>query len=125
MLNMAPLRNGRDRSSNQRNAGENIPTPDPTLEAVYRIAQTVGDQAVITNQIMSELQRQDRKTDVTHIRPLYQGMSEFRSNNPPVFNGGMNLDIAEKWIQQLDKIFGTMICTEEQKVTYGTFMLQG
>lgn len=53
----------------------------------------------------------------------FQGLTEFRRNNPSKFNGEYDLDKAEVWIQEMEKIFEAMMCPMEQRVTYATFML--
>ena len=53
----------------------------------------------------------------------YQGLDRFQRNNPSTFNGGYNPDGAQKWIQEIEKIFRVMACPEEQKVPFGTYTL--
>jgi len=35
----------------------------------------------------------------------YQGLDRFQRNNPSTFNGGYNLDGAQNWIREIEKIF--------------------
>jgi hypothetical protein len=51
-------------------------------------------------------------------------LERFLKNNPQAFNGGHNPDGAQKWLENMEKIFGAMRCLEAQKVTLGTYMLQ-
>ncbi|KAK2375585.1 cleavage and polyadenylation specificity factor subunit [Trifolium repens] len=51
-------------------------------------------------------------------------LERFLKNNPQAFNGGHNPDGAQKWLESMEKIFGAMRCSETQKVTLGTYMLQ-
>ncbi|KAK2444363.1 cleavage and polyadenylation specificity factor subunit [Trifolium repens] len=51
-------------------------------------------------------------------------LERFLKNNPQAFNGGHNPDGAQKWLENMEKIFGAMRCSETQKVTLGTYMLQ-
>ncbi|XP_006601589.1 uncharacterized protein [Glycine max] len=55
----------------------------------------------------------------------YQGLDRFQRNNPPAFNGGYNLDGAQNWIREIEKIFRVMACPKGQKVTFGTYTLVG
>ncbi|MDV3201234.1 MAG: hypothetical protein Q8877_03555 [Sweet potato little leaf phytoplasma] len=55
----------------------------------------------------------------------FKGLADFRKCNPPKFGGGFRPDEAQRWIQELEKIFQTIPCTEEQKVTYAAYMLVG
>lgn len=55
----------------------------------------------------------------------FQGLMEFRRNNPSQFNGEYDPEKAELWIQEMEKIFEAMMCPNERRVTYATFMLTG
>nr|XP_004490766.1 uncharacterized protein LOC101508821 [Cicer arietinum] len=50
-------------------------------------------------------------------------MSRFHKANPPSFEGHYNPDGAQKWLQEVEKIFIWVACFEGQKVHLGTFML--
>ena len=52
----------------------------------------------------------------------YRGLTTFRKNHPPKFNGDFDPEGA---IAEIEKIFEAMGCLKEHKVTYVTFMLQG
>ncbi len=49
----------------------------------------------------------------------------FLKQRPPSFAGGLNPLEAEGWIQKLEKIFEFLGCTDEQKVKFATYMLEG
>ena len=51
-------------------------------------------------------------------------LERFLKNNPQAFKGGYNPEGAQKWLEGMEKIFGAMRCSEVQKVTLGTYMLQ-
>ncbi|KAK2420705.1 hypothetical protein QL285_031409 [Trifolium repens] len=50
-------------------------------------------------------------------------LERFLKNNPQVFKGGHDPDVAIKWLEAMERIFGAMRCSETQKVTLGTYML--
>ncbi|XP_073224802.1 uncharacterized protein [Cicer arietinum] len=50
-------------------------------------------------------------------------MGRFHKASPPSFEGHYNPNGAQKWLQEVDKIFRGMACPEGQKVHLGTFML--
>ncbi|GMY33606.1 hypothetical protein FCV25MIE_28848 [Fagus crenata] len=56
-----------------------------------------------------------------------QGVTQeiFLKQRPPSFAGGPNPLEAEGWIQKLEKIFEFLGCTDEQKVKFATYMLEG
>ncbi|GKV26954.1 hypothetical protein SLEP1_g36165 [Rubroshorea leprosula] len=45
--------------------------------------------------------------------------------NPPTFKGSLDPLEAENWIQDMKQIFDVLKSTDEQKVTYATFLLRG
>ncbi|XP_073224792.1 uncharacterized protein [Cicer arietinum] len=50
-------------------------------------------------------------------------MDRFHKANPPSFEGHYNPNGAQKWLQEVEKIFRGVACPEGQKVHLGTFML--
>ena len=52
-------------------------------------------------------------------------MVEFQKLNPPPFKGTIDPLEAENWINEMEKTFDTMEGTEEEKVAFATYMLQG
>ena len=39
--------------------------------------------------------------------------------------GEYDLDVVERWVRQIEKIFRVLKCTTEQKVALATYMLEG
>ncbi|XP_027357380.1 uncharacterized protein LOC113866779 [Abrus precatorius] len=66
--------------------------------------------------IVDVLERQNTSTP-------NRGLSEFRKNKPSQFHSGFNLDGTQLWIEELEKIFEAMACTDEEKVMYVVYML--
>lgn len=52
------------------------------------------------------------------------GVGEFHKLKPPTFLGSANPLEGEDWIVAMEKAFEVMECSDEEKVTYGTYMLQ-
>ena len=53
------------------------------------------------------------------------GLAEFRRMDPPRFEGGFNPEGAQRWLQDVEKIFRTMNCADTQKMVFATYMLVG
>ncbi|RDY00609.1 hypothetical protein CR513_16188, partial [Mucuna pruriens] len=51
------------------------------------------------------------------------GVTYTNRTNPPLFRGGYDLDGAQNWTREFEKIFCAMECTGVQKVTFGTYVL--
>lgn len=49
----------------------------------------------------------------------------FLKGKPPQFGGDFNPEGAEKWLQEIEKIFSFTHCRENRTVYYATFMLAG
>lgn len=80
------------------------------VEAIQAIREMVAVMLQQTNQ---------RNEEVAE----FQGLSEFKRNNPSEFVGGYGPEKADLWIQEMEKIFCAMTCTNRQKVTFATYML--
>ena len=52
-------------------------------------------------------------------------LNQFRKANPPSFLGEHDLVKVERWVMQLEKIFGLLECTMDQRVSLATYMLEG
>ena len=67
--------------------------------------------------------------NVARIMEQRQGhqsnMTEFKKLTPPSFEGSTKPLVAEKWLTKMEKAFRVLRCTEEEKVNYATYMLQG
>ncbi|XP_027364556.1 uncharacterized protein LOC113871655 [Abrus precatorius] len=55
----------------------------------------------------------------------YQGLSAFTRHDPPKFEGGFNLEGAQRWLADVEEVFNAMGCHEEHKVSYATYLLCG
>ena len=49
----------------------------------------------------------------------------FRKLGPPVFKGTTDPFEAEAWVKRMEKLFTTMGCIDDRRVTFATFMLEG
>ncbi|XP_057418898.1 uncharacterized protein LOC130713116 [Lotus japonicus] len=54
-----------------------------------------------------------------------RGLDKFLKRNPPNFKGEYNPDGAYKWMTQVEKILNSMNCTDNQKVNYASYLLEG
>jgi len=50
-------------------------------------------------------------------------LETFLRNHPPTFKGRHDLDGAQTWLKEVERIFRVMQCTEAQMVRFGTHML--
>ncbi|RVW89871.1 hypothetical protein CK203_034410 [Vitis vinifera] len=49
---------------------------------------------------------------------------DFKKLGPPYFSGATDPIEAEAWILKMEKFFGVIDCSEEQKASYAAFMLR-
>ena len=47
---------------------------------------------------------------------------DFRSLDPPRFTGSTDLDEAENWLKDIERIFKVIRCTEEETIRLATFL---
>nr|KYP42044.1 hypothetical protein KK1_036557 [Cajanus cajan] len=52
-------------------------------------------------------------------------LAEFRKCNPPQFAGDVDLEVADRWIRELEKIFIVLGCPLERRLAYVVYMLVG
>lgn len=52
-------------------------------------------------------------------------LEKFQRNKPPTFKGKYDPDGAQEWLKVIEKIFRVMNFSEEQKVSFGTYILVG
>jgi hypothetical protein len=52
-------------------------------------------------------------------------LEHFRKLGPPVFKGTTDPFEAEAWVKRMEKLFTTMGCTDDRRVTFAAFMLEG
>ena len=50
-------------------------------------------------------------------------LETFLRNHPPTFKGRYDLDGAQTWLKEVERIFRVMQCNEAQMVRFGTHML--
>ena len=87
------------------------------------------EQAVAATQMMGQLGRQPKVgPGANHNGPgvdlEYLKFVEFRKANPPNFRGAFNPDKADEWVKAMEKVFSFLDCTDRQKVTFATYMLE-
>ncbi|MQM06227.1 hypothetical protein Taro_039050 [Colocasia esculenta] len=56
--------------------------------------------------------------------PVMQ-VEKFLRLQPPTYTGGLNPDIAEHWIHEVERVFTTMRCPAVDKVVLATYQLRG
>ncbi|KAL6332469.1 hypothetical protein AAG906_008497 [Vitis piasezkii] len=110
---------GRDRSIPFAN--DDVPLveglPPVSAEGIYRYLGT----------LVGLVERQARAvgTNVQGQSSSSRGSSfdDFKKLGPPYFSGATDPTEAEAWILKMEKFFGVIDCSEEQKASYAAFML--
>ena len=54
-----------------------------------------------------------------------RALEQFQKLNLPAFKGEADPIQAEEWLRQIEKILDVMECTENQQVSFTSFMFQG
>ena len=62
---------------------------------------------------------------LTTVNNPRRALEQFQKLNPPPFKGGVDPIQAEEWLRQICKILDVMECTEDQRVSFTSFMFQG
>ncbi|XP_056171721.1 uncharacterized protein LOC115693284 [Syzygium oleosum] len=61
---------------------------------------------------------------VNAIRPMSKLVEQFLKLKPPRFDGRGNTEAAPRWVEELEKAFEVLGCTEEEKVILAVYQLQ-
>ena len=57
--------------------------------------------------------------------PNDMALERFQKFKPPTFDGEKEEEVAEKWLQSMEKIYLALNYSEARKVTFGAFQLEG
>ena len=53
-----------------------------------------------------------------------KGLTEFKKLSPLAFKGETTAHEVEAWVNEMEKTFKALECTDEEKVRFATYMLQ-
>ncbi|RVW14025.1 Transposon Ty3-I Gag-Pol polyprotein [Vitis vinifera] len=111
----------RPASSQNSQANDDVPPveglPPVSAEGIYRYLGTLAG--------LVERQARAVGTNVQGQSSSSRGSSfdDFKKLGPPYFSGATDPTEAEAWILKMEKFFGVIDCSKEQKASYATFML--
>ncbi|RVW70653.1 Retrovirus-related Pol polyprotein from transposon 17.6 [Vitis vinifera] len=111
----------RPASSQNSQANDDVPPveglPPVSAEGIYRYLGTLAG--------LVERQARAVGTNVQGQSSSSRGSSfdDFKKLGPPYFSGATDPTEAEAWILKMEKFFGVIDCSEEQKASYAAFML--
>ena len=105
------------------------------MDTMHEMAYAMREQAAATHQMMDQL---DKWLEAGHGGNLhglgnphglgadldYLKFAEFRKANLPNFRGVFDPDKANEWVKAMEKVFSILDCTDHQKVTFATYMLE-
>ncbi|RVW95658.1 Transposon Ty3-I Gag-Pol polyprotein [Vitis vinifera] len=107
--------------SQNSQANDDVPPveglPPVSVEGIYRYLGTLVG--------LVEHQARAVGTNVQGQSSFSRGSSfdDFKKLGPPYFSGVTDPTEAEAWILKMEKFFGVIDCSEEQKASYAAFML--
>ncbi|RVW93540.1 Retrovirus-related Pol polyprotein from transposon 17.6 [Vitis vinifera] len=111
----------RPASSQNSQANDDVPPveglPPVSAEGIYRYLGTLAG--------LVERQARAVGTNVQGQSSSSRGSSfdDFKKLGPPYFSGATDPTEVEAWILKMEKFFGVIDCSEEQKASYAAFML--
>ena len=91
-----------------------------------RAEGTVGEQSVIdrlTDIVARLLEREVIRDE--HARVINNAGSEFERLNLPIFEGSVDLIVAEQWLRTMERMIEVAKVPEEEKATRISFMMRG
>ena len=119
-------------ASGRRGRPRTEPAQEETTEfmnTMREMAYAMREQAAAATQMMGQLGRQPEVGPRGNPNGLgvdleYLKFAEFRKANPPSFRGAFDPDKADEWVKAMEKVFSVLDCTDRQKVTFATYMLE-
>ncbi|XP_045787522.1 uncharacterized protein LOC123882913 [Trifolium pratense] len=87
------------------------------VDALANMANAIAQDAY--NRTAERVAQENRTGNEDELR-----LERFLKNQPPTFAGGYDPEGSQKWLEDVERIFKVMRCTEEQKVVLGTYMLR-
>eukprot|EP00261_Vitis_vinifera_P020584 XP_010651479.1 PREDICTED: uncharacterized protein LOC104879640 [Vitis vinifera] len=108
-------------SSQNSQANDDVPPveglPPVSAKGIYRYLGTLAG--------LVERQARAVGTNVQGQSSSSRGSSfdDFKKLGPPYFSGATDPTEAEAWILKMEKFFGVIDCSEEQKASYAAFIL--
>ncbi|XP_057808422.1 uncharacterized protein LOC131022897 [Salvia miltiorrhiza] len=119
------MRNTRAHSHNAENSNTNNEAeagqPHPTNGGDFMGQFLSALQGFVQQQTQTQATQRDLNQTSNTID---QAVERFRNYNPPRFNGRDGPLAAEEWLEELERIFTHINCTEEQKVSCAIFQLK-
>ncbi|KAK2422131.1 cleavage and polyadenylation specificity factor subunit [Trifolium repens] len=92
----------------------------------YHMAYAMNTMAAaVAAQTHAKAQRDLEKREREIIAAGFRLLTSFNHQAPPKFSGEGGPDIADLWLQAIERIFGAIHCPEVEKVTLDTYQLQG
>ncbi|MQL77979.1 hypothetical protein Taro_010406 [Colocasia esculenta] len=107
--------------------GPMLPPPPPVDYGVFMqgLVQAMQTQAHTQAALQAQL---EARAQVPVPQAQDHGgpsiMERFKRMSPPSFKGESDPLLAESWMRVIEKIFQAIRCTEDDKVTLATYMLQ-
>ncbi|MQL76119.1 hypothetical protein Taro_008504, partial [Colocasia esculenta] len=106
--------------------GPVLPPPPPVNYGVFMqgLVQAMQMQAHTQAALQAQLEAQAQvpAPQADHGGPSI--MERFKRMSAPSFKGESDLLLDESWMREIEKIFRAIRCTEDDKVTLATYMLQ-
>jgi hypothetical protein len=102
------------------------------IQAIHALATTMTQQSATTaTQVASAAQQAAARAQREAIREQREEaaaaareLRDFNQQNPSKFNGEHDPDKADLWLEEMEKIFEMLHCTDAKKVEYATFLLR-
>ncbi|KAK2352427.1 hypothetical protein QL285_096419 [Trifolium repens] len=103
--------------------------PEPTIDmagaiqAIHAMATAMTQQSAAANQqaataaqqAAARAQREALRDQREEAAAIARELRDFHQQNPPKFNGEHNPDKDDLWIEEIEKIFEMLHCTDEKK----------
>ena len=100
-------------------SSQSPPSPPPPI-----LAERVAQQAQLIN-LLAQGQLNNQQAHVPRAQNRESSYADFESTQSPIFTTATDPLEADNWIRTMESKFSLIRCSDQQKVSYATQMLQG
>ncbi|XP_027158299.1 uncharacterized protein LOC113759919 [Coffea eugenioides] len=104
------------------------PNPEPRIDPNAQVAtaiQRMTDLLAHVVEHQGQFPVHQPRNPGNHIEGEDRALKRFQKFSPPKFLGGPDPDVAERWLEKMIDIFAALHYTEERRVTFAVFQLEG
>ncbi|XP_027166362.1 uncharacterized protein LOC113766361 [Coffea eugenioides] len=117
-----------DRGTAETSTG---PNPEPRVDPNVQLAAAMQQMTDLLAHVVQQQGHnpnppvENPENPGNHVESEDRALERFQKFSPPKFLGGLDPDVAERWLEKMVDIFAALHYSEERQVTFVVFQLEG